>query len=64
MKRYRDMENRLLEVRGGERPRLGTNDPDLANFLSDKPRGSSSRPIASDGRQNPRRQGGRSSDYR
>lgn len=62
MKRYRDMEHRLLEVRGGERLQLKTNDPELQNFLSDKPRGS--RGTTSDGRQNPRRQGGRSSDYR
>jgi hypothetical protein len=62
MKRFRDIEHRLLDVRGGERPQLTTNDPDLRNFLSDKPRGS--RADASDGRQNPRRQGGRSSDYR
>lgn len=62
MKRYRDMESRLVEARGGDRPQLTTNDPELRNFLSDKPRGS--RDNAADGRQNPRRMGGRSSDYR
>jgi hypothetical protein len=62
MKRYREMENRLIEARGGERLQLTTKDEQLRDFLSDKPRGS--RANASDGRQNPRRQGGRSSDYR
>lgn len=62
MKRYRDMENRLIEVRGSARVQITTQDPELRNFLSDKPRG---RANAATGQDNPRRgMGGRSSDYR
>ncbi len=64
MKRYRDMESRLVEVRGTDRVQLTSKDDQLNRFLSDKP-GSSNTPTASSGAANPRRgQGGRSSDYR
>lgn len=62
MKRYRDIERRLVEVRGSDRVQVTTNDPELRNFLSDKPRGS--RQTVTSGQDNPRRMGGRSSDYR
>jgi len=63
MRRYRDMEHRLIEVRGSDRVQITTQDPDLRNFLSDKPRGSRQNPAS--GQDNPRRgMGGRSSDYR
>jgi len=63
MKRFRDIEHRLLEARGGERPRLTSNDETLTKFLDDKPTNSSNNP--QNGQSNPRRtQGGRSSDYR
>jgi len=63
VKRYRDMENRLIEARGSERVQITSNDPQLRNFLSDKP--SAGTPTATSGQANPRRgMGGRSSDYR
>lgn len=64
MRRYRDMENRLVEVRGSARVQLTSRDEQLNRFLSDKPGGSGGSGTAQDGRQNPRRMGGRSSDYR
>lgn len=64
-RRVRDMENRLVEVRGTDRPRLQSNDPQLNNFLSDKPGGGSGGGNPANGAANPRRgMGGRSSDYR
>lgn len=64
MKRYRDMEHRLLEARGGERPRITSKDEQLNNFLSDRPNAGSGQGTVTSGASNPRRQGGRSSDYR
>lgn len=68
LRRYRTIEDRLLEVRGGPR-RLESNDEDLNAFLSDQPahkRGDrGTRNLTDSGTSNPRRsQGGRSSDYR
>lgn len=64
MKRFRDIEHRLIDVRGTDRPRIQSNDQALNNFLSDKsPSNSSNNP--QNGQNNPRRtMGGRSSDYR
>jgi hypothetical protein len=61
LKRYRTLEARLVEVRG--KVQISTNDPALKNFLTDRPNpNAGSNPAADDG--TPRRQGGRSSDYR
>lgn len=61
IKRFRALEGRLAEVRG--EVRLGTNDPALQKFLSDRPNLS-----ADTGPANPspreRKTGGKSSDYR
>lgn len=63
MRRYRDLENRLIAVRGGERVQLTSKDDQLNRFLSGQP-GHGGNTVAS-GAGNPRRsQGGRSSDYR
>ena len=67
MKRYRDMENRLIAVRGTDRVRITSNDEALNRFLSDKPSGGQTGAGGAlvNGAGNPRRgQGGRSSDYR
>lgn len=61
MKRFRVLEARLLEVRG--EVRIDTNDPALKNFLSNRPNLAGGN-YPADGTANPRRQGGRSSDYR
>lgn len=61
MKRYRAIEARFREVKPPTR--LEIKDEQLKTFLSDKP-GSSEGGGATTGAQNPRRQGGRSSDYR
>lgn len=61
LKRYRALEARLHTVRG--EVRIDTNDPALKSFLSDRPNpNAGSNPAADDG--TPRRQGGRSVDYR
>jgi hypothetical protein len=68
IKRFRSLEQRLIEVRG--RVRIDTKDPALQRFLSNAPGGGDAGGgggdggIVSSGAQNPRRQGGRSSDYR
>ena len=63
MKRYRDMESRLVEVRGTDRVQLTSKDDQLNRFLSDKP--GSGNPDRDQRRRQPARgQGGRSSDYR
>lgn len=63
IRRFRDMEERLIEVRGSSRVQITTNDEQLKKFLSDKPGGGSGAP--SSGASNPRRgMGGRSGDYR
>ena len=65
MRRYRDMEERLIAVRGSDRVQVTTNDEQLKRFLSDKPGGGSGDNSTPSGRSNPRRgMGGRSSDYR
>lgn len=68
MKRFRDMENRLVTVRGTDRVRITSNDEQLNRFLSDSPsRGGQTGAGGAivNGAGNPRRgQGGRSSDYR
>lgn len=67
VRRLKDMEQRLVLVRGTDRPRLTSKDDQLNRFLSDKPGGQSGAggKIANDGGGNPRRgMGGRSSDYR
>lgn len=62
MKRFRDMESRLIEVRGTDRVQVTTNDEHLKRFLSDKAGGGDA---PRGGQKNPRRDmGGRSSDYR
>lgn len=68
LKRFRDIEQRIIEVRGGERVQLKENDPALAGFLG---REGSGQPgaggnIVNSGANNPRRAGGggRSADYR
>ena len=62
IKRYRQLENRLEEVRG--EVRIDTNDPALKNFLSDRPNLGATNNLTNTGTANPRRQGGRSSNYR
>lgn len=63
LRRYQQIEARLNLVK--PRTRLGTNDAHLASFLSDAPSGTTaSANTAPTGTKNPRRQGGRSSDYR
>lgn len=62
IKRFRSLEARLEEVRG--EVRIDTNDPALKNFLSDRPNLGATGNLTSSGAGNPRRQGGRSSDYR
>lgn len=69
LRRYRDIEDRIIQVRGGERVQLVVNDPQLAGFLErDRKPGGQPGPggnIVASGAGNPRRgQGGRSSDYR
>lgn len=64
--RYRTIEQRLIEVRGGP-TQLKVNDPQLAKFLSNKPSGTGGGEdnVVQSGASNPRRtMGGRSSDYR
>lgn len=67
LKRFRSIEDRLLEVRG-EPTRITTKDEELAGFLSDQPshkRGGGNSNVVTSGASNPRRgMGGRSSDYR
>lgn len=60
IKRYRVLEGRLQDVRGTVR--IETSDPALKNFLTNRPVGAGH--IADNGGNNPRRQGGRSADYR
>lgn len=64
VRRLRELEARLTEVRG--QVRISTNDPALQRFLSGGPNaGSGGGNEVASGAQNPRRhQGGRSSDYR
>ena len=62
IKRFRALEGRLEEVRG--EVRIDTNDPALKSFLSDRPNLGATGNLTSSGAGNPRRQGGRSSDYR
>lgn len=62
IKRFRQLENRLEEVRG--EVRIDTNDPALKNFLSDRPNLGATNNTTNSGAANPRRQGGRSSNYR
>lgn len=66
LKRYRQIEARLLDVR--PRTQLEVKDPQLRNFLSDRPNAGQTGAggaVANSGASNPRRgQGGRSSDYR
>jgi hypothetical protein len=52
LKRYRSIEQRLVQVRGTDRPRLETKDEELRKFLDDSPAARK------------RGQGGRSADYR
>jgi hypothetical protein len=59
MKRYKTIEARYREVKPPTR--LETKDEQLKDFLSDKPKSGNT---AASGTNNPRRQGGRSSDYR
>lgn len=61
VRRLRELETRLSDVRG--QVRISTNDPALQRFLSGKPNAGGGNEVAS-GASNPRRQGGRSSDYR
>jgi hypothetical protein len=62
VKRFRQLETRLKEVRG--EVRLDVKDPALRNFLSNRPSAGGDNTVAS-GASNPRRSmGGRSSDYR
>lgn len=65
LKRYRELEARLIEVRPMQK--IDTNDPDLQDFLTPQRRkgGAPGRRTAASGVGNPRReQGGMSSDYR
>lgn len=63
IKRFRVVESRLDEIRG--EIRIETTDPALKNFLSDRPNlGAATGNLTNTGASNPRRQGGRSSDYR
>lgn len=59
VKRFRELERRLVEVRG--EARIEVKDEELKSFLSDQPSGS--RKTAT-GAANPRRRGGQSADYR
>lgn len=61
MKRFRTLEARLQEVRG--EVRIETNDPALKSFLANRPNLAGGQG-PQNGQGNPRRQGGRSSDYR
>lgn len=66
LKRFRDIERRIVEVRGTDRPQLEVKDEQLKRFLSDRPggQGGAGGDLVN-GSGNPRRgQGGRSSDYR
>jgi hypothetical protein len=65
LKRYRQLEERLVEVRG--KVRITSDDPALQNFLSGRPNlgaDGAAVPTAASGASNPRRVGGMSSDYR
>lgn len=62
IKRFRQLEARLEDVRG--EVRIDTKDPALKNFLSDRPNLGATGNLVNSGAGNPRRQGGRSSDYR
>lgn len=63
MKRFRELERRLEDVRG--EVRISTNDPALRNFLSDRPNIGATGGEPSSGVDNPRRsRGGMSSNYR
>lgn len=63
IKRFRQLEARLEEVRG--LVKLDVKDAALRNFLSDRPNaGAQDGNTVNSGASNPRRQGGRSSDYR
>lgn len=63
MKRFRELERRLEDVRG--EVRISTNDPALRNFLSDRPNIGATGSEPSSGADNPRRsRGGMSSNYR
>lgn len=65
VKRYRQLEQRLVDVRGVVR--IEHNDPTLRNFLSDRPNPNADGQVVSSGNANPRRRsmtGGMSRDYR
>ena len=65
LRRYRTIEDRLIQVRGSDRVQVTTNDEQLRKFLSDRPSNRGGVDGPSDGKTNPRRgMGGRSSDYR
>lgn len=65
MKRFRDIERRLIQARGYDRRQITTNDPQLQKFLGDNGPSGSGGDVPTDGAANPRRgMGGRSSDYR
>lgn len=62
IKRFRQLEQRLSEVRGTVR--IETSDPALQSFLSNRPNAGGGGGGPTSGAANPRRQGGRSTDYR
>lgn len=62
LKRFNEIQQRYATVK--PRTRLGTNDKQLETFLSDRPSGGAASNTAATGAANPRRQGGRSGDYR
>jgi hypothetical protein len=62
IKRYRRLESRLEEVRG--EVRISSNDPALQSFLSDRPNLGATNNTVTNGTGNPRRQSGRSENYR
>lgn len=65
LKRYRQLEQRLVDVRGVVR--IDYKDPTLRNFLSDRPNPAADGHVVSSGDANPRRRsmtGGMSRDYR
>lgn len=66
IKRYRQIEQRIVEVRGYERQRLVSKDPQLEGFLERQANKGpeTSVNVAQSGKANPRRRGGRSADYR
>jgi hypothetical protein len=62
LKRFNEIQRRYATVK--PKTRLGTNDRQLETFLSDRPSGGGANNTTTTGAANPRRQGGRSSDYR